>query len=409
MKYTAISILLFCVIIFSACEKSNPDPGPQDPAVINLTPKASEVIGYTNNFGIRLFQAVAQDEPDENLMISPLSAGVALTMLLNGCDGNTYSQIKELLSYDDLSTEEINGAYRSLTEQLLAADPKVQLALANAVWYRNGFVVKSPFVETMQTDFDARTESLDFSSPLALETINGWAADNTNGKINQVLDQISGDAMMFLMNALYFKGDWTWQFDPELTADGPFYLQDGTSITVPMMQGKINAKTFMGEGFAALELFYGRKNFSMVIVLPDDGLENWLENLEPSGWTSVTTGLDQESFLHEVMVTLPKFSFEYEKRLNDQLQALGMSDAFNPALADLSRIADAQLFVSFVKQNTFIDVNEEGTEAAAVTTIGVETTSVGEDQFDVDRPFVFAIREQTTNTLMFIGKVENPL
>ena len=409
MKYSAIPFLLFFVSIFFGCEKTNPDPSEQEPTTIELMPKAGEVIGYTNDFGIRLFAAVAQDEPSKNIMISPLSVGAALTMLLNGCDGNTYSQIKEMLGYGDLTPEEINVAYQSLTEQLLAADTKVQLALANAVWYRNGFVVKPSFVETMQTDFDARTEGLDFGSPSALETINGWAADNTNGRIEQVLDQISPEAVMFLMNALYFKGDWTWQFDPELTSYGPFYLQDGTTVTVPMMQGKINAKTYMGEGFAALELFYGRKNYSMVIILPDDGLDSWMENLQPADWSSVTSGLDQEAYLHEVMVKLPKFSFEYEKKLNEQLQALGMADAFIPGIADLSPISDAALFVNFVKQNTFIKVNEEGTEAAVVTTIGVELTSVGEDQFDVDRPFLFAIRERTTNTLMFIGKVENPL
>ena len=163
MKYSNLPLLLLLAFVFFSCEKTNPDPGEQEPTTIELTPKADEVIGYTNDFGIRLFRAVAQDEPDENMMISPLSAGVALTMLLNGCDGNTYTEIREMLNYGNLTSEEINASYRSLTEQLLAADTKVQLALANAVWYRNGFVVKPPFEETMQTDFAARTEGLDFS------------------------------------------------------------------------------------------------------------------------------------------------------------------------------------------------------------------------------------------------------
>jgi serpin B len=332
-------------------------------------------------------------------------------MLLNGCEGETYAQIRDMLGYDGMTADEINEAYQSLVSQLLAVDPQVELALANAVWYRNGFVVKPPYIDAMKTAFDARIEGLDFSQPSALETINQWASDNTNGKIPQVLDEISGDAVMFLMNALYFKGSWTQQFDENGTIEGPFYLDDGTEISTPMMHGDIPVKSTAGDGYFAFEMFYGRQNFSMVVIVPETNLEDFLQNMESETWETVTSELDSQIDPWEVPVVFPRFTFEYEKKLNEMLQSLGMTDAFNGALANLSGISDASLVVSFVKQNTFVEVNEDGTEAAAVTTIGIELTSAGDDPpipIVVNKPFIFAIREQTTNSLLFIGKVVNP-
>jgi serpin B len=261
----------------------------------------------------------------------------------------------------------------------------------------------------MQTNFDAHIQALDFASPLAPQTINQWAGDNTNGKITEVIDQISDDAVMFLMNALYFKGIWTDQFKTENTYNSPFTLDDGSVISIPTMHGLIQAKAVYEESYHALELFYGRKNFSMIIVVPNAGLSAFLQNATPTIWDGITIALDDQVYTTDIDVSLPKFTFEYEKQLKEQLKTLGMTDAFDPMLADLSKISDADLFVSFVKQNTFVEVNEEGTEAAAVTTVGVDLTSIGEQtQFFVDKPFVFAIREQTTNTLLFVGQVVNP-
>lgn len=403
--------LLFVALMFlscSACNKDQSDPI-LDPTQIKLSEKAAEVIHKSNDFGIDLFKAVAVEDSDVNLMISPLSASAALTMLMNGCDNETYEQIHEMLGYQGLSTNEINDAYNSLVNQLLAADATTQLALANALWYRNGFNVFPSYLETMNKAFDAHIEGLDFSSPSSLQTMNQWASDNTQGKIPKVLDEISLDAVMFLMNALYFKGVWTEQFKTENTYNSPFFLEDGSTANVPTMHGTIQANVIPAEGFKALELFYGRKNFSMVILLPDGGLSDFMEGLTPDIWEETTNALDAQSYHSDVFISLPKYSFEYEKTLNDQLKALGITDVFIADLADLSKISDEDLFVSFVKQNTFVEVNEEGTEAAAVTTIGIETTSIGNNsEFIVDKPFIFAIREQTTNTLLFIGQVMNP-
>lgn len=406
---TIIRLLFLTVMLSSsyACEKDKTNPD-LPPTKIELTLKAAEVIAYSNDFGVELFTKTAQAE-NENMMLSPLSASVALTLLLNGSDGETYNQIRDMLGYPpDFTNAEINEAYNSLVTQLLAADNKVQLSIANAIFYRQEFVVKNPFIEAMRNDFKAEVQSLDFSLPAAIATINKWASDNTNGKIPEVLDEIGADMVMFLMNALYFKGDWTNKFDKSKTTNRPFHLIDGSNIEVStMIHDELGAIPYYHGNFTALELPYGRRNFSMIIMLPENGLDNFYEDFTPEAWRDMTSALDNATEWRNFMVSLPKFSFEYDTLLNDQLQAMGMLDAFDEALADLSGISDANICVDFVKQNTFIDVNEEGTEAAAVTTIGIRETSMG-PMFVVDKPFAFAIRERTTNTLLFIGSVVDP-
>jgi serpin B len=340
-------------------------------------------------------------------MLSPLSASTALTMLLNGCDGETYSQVHQMLGYEGMTIDEINDSYQNLVKQLLEVDNDVQLALANAVWYRQDFIVKPPFLNTMDSSFAAHVEKLDFSLPSALTKINGWASENTNGKIPKVMDEISSDAVMFLMNALYFKGTWTQQFDKDQTSIRPFYPDNSSQMSVSTMYGKIPSKAYSTSDYKAIELTYGRTNFSMVIIVPVNNLAGFLDTFDNDDWQNLTAAFDENPDTYENEVYLPKFKFSYEKVLNDQLKSLGMVDAFDSGLADLSGISDNDIFVSFVKQNTFVDVNEEGTEAAAVTTIGIVETSMPLP-FEVNKSFVFAIRERTTNTLLFLGKVVNP-
>jgi serpin B len=378
-----------------------------NPVAINLPAQAHAVIQSNNTFGLELFTKVSADEPG-NLMLSPLSASAALTMLLNGCAGETFDELKATLAYpESMSISDINETYKQLVEQLLKADPKVQLGLANAIFHEQNFAVKQGFVNTLRQDFNALVQALDFSHPSALNTINGWANDNTNGRIPKVLDNISSDAVMFLMNALYFKGDWTKQFEKNNTSKLPFQLVTGSSVQVDMMQARIGSKSASSSKGTVLELPYGRTNFTMVLVLPSQSIDQLLENLSVDDWQEWMDQLAEQTEWREQLVHLPKFKFSNEKILNDQLKAMGMEQAFSSAQADLSGIADANIFVSFVKQDTFVEVNEEGTEAAAVTTIGVELTSAPAGFF-ANRPFLFAIRERTTNTLLFVGKVMNP-
>lgn len=407
MLRTAL-LLSLGLAVLAGCDAFGQEP-PTDPVAITLSPEAEAAVAQSNDFGVRLFDLTAADR-NENLMLSPLSASVALTMLLNGSDGDTYTQIRDMLGYTpDQDLDAINAGYQSLRRQLLEADPQVQLALANAVFYRDTFgpSIQPTFLEAMRTSFDAQIDGLDFGSPEALATINGWASDNTNGKIPKVLDELSPDLVMLLMNALYFKGDWTTQFKEDNTTARDFTLSDRTVAQVQTMNGDIEARYHEAEGYTAVELPYGRRNFSMIVAVPDAPLGEFVDELATGGWAELTTALGTEDTWRTVTVSLPRFKFENDERLNEPLQTLGMVDAFD-SRANLTRIANG-LLVDFVKQNTFVEVNEEGTEAAAVTTIGiVETSLPSYPIFVADRPFVFAIRERTTNTLLFIGQVTDP-
>ena len=304
--------------------------------------------------------------------------------------------MREMLSYPaDMTIAEINEAYKSLVSQLLTVDPKVTLTLANALFYRLGFPVKPSFSNVLANDFNAHVEGLDFDLPSSVNAINQWASDNTKGRIPKVIDEISAEAVMFLMNALYFKGDWTYQFKVSDTENRPFYLDGGGQISVPTMSGKIKTKGYFGSNFSTVELPYGRTNFSMVVIVPNETLSQFYPVFTPETWQEITDALDEQTHTSQIDIALPKFEFSYEKYLNEQLQAMGMIDAFEPHLADFSGITDWEIFISFVKQNTFVKVDEKGTEAAAVTTIGFEYVSLPPAIY-VNKPFIFAIRERTT-------------
>lgn len=407
MRPTKILFLFALPLVLLSCSKEEEAPN-LTPKHIQLTSKAPEVISSSNAFGIDLFTKVALEE-EGNLMLSPLSASAALTMVLNGCNENTFTQLKATLNYpENLTIGDINAAYKSLVNQLLVADPLVNLAIANAIFYRDNFSIKPPFLDTMSTAFGAHIEGLDFTLPSAITTINGWASDNTNGKIPEVISEISSDAVMFLMNALYFKGNWSSQFESSLTSQKPFYLSNGETVNVSTMQGEVLTKLSWNSIYTALELPYGQTNFTMVIIVPTESLSTFYQNFNSSLWSEISQSIDSQTEYKSLEVFLPRFTFSFEKFLNDQLQSMGMVDAFIPFTANFSGITDESIYISFVKQNTFIEVNEEGTEAAAVTTIGFEVTSLPQS-LEVNKPFIFAIRERTTNTILFIGQVENPL
>lgn len=410
---TKIAIFLFVWLVsMASCQSSNDsDMENREPKSFELPDYATEVLTSNNNFGVSLFAEVAT-KVQSNLMLSPLSASIALNMALNAADGNTYTQMRDMLGHSNLSSEEINALYKTLVEQLLTADDKVTLNLANALFYKNEFAINTSYKSTIKNDFMADVEGLDFNDVAkALSRINGWASDQTNGKIDQVLTDISGDAVMFLMNAIYFKGDWTQQFEKNDTQDMPFTLNNGENVDVPTMVGEIPLRRYFGNEFSAYELSYGRDNFVMDLILPNESLPELLSTFDAAMYNVMTATLDQQEDKVGYNVLLPKFTFSYEKKLNESLQALGMLDAFSATSADFSKLSDVPTFISFVKQNTFVDVNEEGTEAAAVTTIGFETTSAGGGIPTVhfDKPFLFVIRERTTNTLLFAGTVFNPL
>lgn len=347
----------------------------------------------------------AEEKADKNYFVSPLSLHVAMGMLLNGADGKTKEEIQTGLRVSsDLTTT--NGIYKDLIENLPNSDPKVTNTIANSVWYRNTFTVEKSFLDILKASFNAQTYAEDFNNTATVNKINNWASDNTNGKIKKVIEQIEPAHVMFLMNALYFKGDWKIPFKTENTQDANFAGTTGTK-SVKMMNMMEKVKYANRADYQAVELAYGGGNYAMTILLPNEKVNvgTVVNTLSGSEWKSLNTALQEQ----KVIVGLPKFTLEYETNLNKVLSNMGMPTMFSDA-ADLSKISApaGKLRVGFVKQNTFVSVDEKGTEAAAVTTIGIEVTSVPVyPEFICNRPFLFIISEKQSNTILFAGKIVN--
>lgn len=400
----------------AACQDpAGPEPEAAPETIEELPRQLSlveeEIIARSNAFAFDLLREVHADGPDDpgqpNIFLSPLSASMALGMTMNGAAGETFDSMRATLGFDGLDQAEINQSFRDLTTLLLSLDPRVELRIANSTWARKGFPFVSEFFETVQTWFDAEARELDFTDPASVDVINGWAADKTNGRIREVIKRINDEVILFLLNAIYFKGQWTDRFDPASTSKGPFTLADGTEIKVERMRGDPAIRYASLDDVTVGELPYGGKAFVMTIVLPRTGsVADLIASLDDATWNRWISAAGEFRTAH---VELPKFELEYAKRLNDPLIALGMGPAFDER-ADFSRLTHAGAHISFVKQNTYLKVDEEGTEAAAVTVVGVSVTSAGAKppELIVDRPFLVAIRERLSGAILFIGAIEDP-
>ncbi len=379
---------------------------------INLTDKAAKLVENGNEFGLELFQkVVAYEKEAGNIMVSPLSVSLALAMTYNGANGETKAAMERTLRLYGLSADDINESYKTLVEALKSLDKKVLLEIANAIYYRDDFTVEPAFISINQNYYDAAVSPLDFSAPGSVDVINGWVADKTHDKITRILDGISADQVMFLLNAVYFKGIWQKEFNSESTVEYPFYLENGEAKDVEMMCRLDTLDYLSNSLFKAIRLPYGKGNYNMYVFLPEEGktVNNIIEQLNKANWKAWMDGFRQTN---SVDIKLPKFKFKYEIKLNDILSDMGMGVAFSGA-ADFTGISKSGgLSIDYVKHKTFVDVNEEGTEAAAVTIVAIELTSVGNEPqkipFIVNKPFLFAITEKDTGAILFIGKVALP-
>jgi serpin B len=365
------------------------------------------LIESDNRFALKLFREINAESPGENLFISPLSVGMALGMTYNGARGETKAAMERTLELEGMTLEQINEAYRTLIDLLVNLDPRVQFDLANSIWYRQDVTVLPEFIDLNRTYFDAEVSALDFANPFSLQTINNWVNDNTQGKIDKIYDQLPANLVMMLLNAIYFKGDWTFQFDKSLTEDASFWLADGSQTTVKMMSQETERefRQSSNDMVAVIDLPYGGEAFSMTILLPHQGVavDEVAAMLDDATWQSWTAGLAEVS----TTVLMPRFTLEYEIKLNDVLTALGMGVAFTGGAADFSGIVPGGgIWIDEVKHKTFVDVNEEGTEAAAVTSVTLIESAAS--QFRIDRPFIFAIRENFSGTIVFMGTIVNP-
>jgi serine protease inhibitor len=413
---TAIGAMLFllgCTVVQQPEMRASAPATP--PATLAQTPVGEQVtvderlLTANAKFGFNLFQQLRQQEGNKNIFISPTSVAIALDLLLQGADGTTQQAMFKALELQGMSLEDLNSANRALHQALEKADPGVQLAIANSLWTREGISFKPEFLQTNQQYYDAKVSTLDFTRPEAPNTINTWVSENTNGKIKRMVDQINADAILFLLNAIYFKGDWTQPFDPEQTREKPFFLSDGTQKQHSLMSQGGEYRYSETEQFQAVSLPYGKeRHLSMYIFLPrpNSSLSAFSQQLTAENWQ---TWMQQFS-RRDGRIEIPRFKLEYEASLNDVLKALGMETIFDPTTANFSKMTDASVVVDEVKHKTFVEVNEEGTEAAAVTSIGVRVTSVPPPPFQmtVDRPFFFAIRDERTGTVLFMGSIVEP-
>jgi serpin B len=386
------------------------------PIIISLSDTEIQMNEGGNNSAMNLFSIIHErQDKDENIVFSPLSLNMALAMVWNGAGGETKQAIQETMGMNDYSPTEVNAYFKKLREAFVKTDPTVRLALANSIWYRLELPVKPAFINTNKTWYDVEVSKVDFTDSNTPTIINQWCSNHTGGLIKEMIQTIPQDAAMYLLNALYFKGDWADQcgFSRPATEDAPFTKEDGQGITVKMMQQNNTLGYYRDEYLALTALPYGNYAFSMVFVLPEHGVSfnDLLAQLKREGYWEQCL---QARSTCDVDLFIPRFKTEYEITLNEALIQSGMGIAFGEN-ADFSGISDWALLISKVKQKAYIEVNEEGTEAAAVTKIEImDVASVGPSPepekvtFRADRPFLFAIQENSTGTILFMGKIGNP-
>ncbi|HRF60520.1 MAG TPA: serpin family protein [Fimbriimonadaceae bacterium] len=363
-----------------------------------------------NQFGFEVFRQLHAGEPQRNLLTSPTSIAIALTMTYNGARGETRTAMAKTLGLGNLSTDAVNAGNKDLRAVLLGADPKVNLDVANSLWIRQGYEIEKPFLDLNRTYFDAKITNLDFASPNAAETINDWVSAATRTRIPKIVDEIRRDSVMFLINAVYFKGSWQEPFEKEATQDGDFYSPNG-KVTAKMMSQWGENRYAKGDGYQMVRLPYGDGRLGMTILLPDrrDGLSELIAKLDGVTWSDWTGKLRSKSG----RVRIPRWRSEFDVVLNDTLGALGMGIAFDPSKADFTGMrAGGEMYIGQVRHKTFVDVNEEGTEAAAVTSVEMKATSAPapEEPFDflADRPFLYTIDDSATGAILFVGILNSP-
>jgi serine protease inhibitor len=392
--------------MMGGCSVFNPKAGLAAP-VMELDGRLVEA---NNGFGFNLFHKLREKDEQENIFISPASVAAALAMTYNGAGGETRLAMSEALLLQGMSLEEINKAFADLKTILQNPDPKVQLAVANSLWARAGMAFNEDFLKRNRDYFGAKTTELDFNLPGAADEINGWVKEQTRGKIEKIVEPpIDPMTVLFLINAIYFKGDWSKPFDAKQTREIPFTLTGGTVKQHPVMFIEGDYRTLKTEQFQAVSLPYGKTGrVSMYIFLPneDSSLAEFYGELNRENWNSWISAFTERN----AEIGLPRFKFEYEASLNEALKALGMGEAFDAGAADFSGMRPAaDLYISDVRHKTFVEVNEEGTEAAAVTSVEMTLTSMPE-MFTLvaDRPFFFAIVDNQTGTILFMGSVLDP-
>lgn len=401
---------LVTVVTLGSCKKSDlSKPAVKAGNVLTMNAAEQQKAVTDNAFSLKLFNNLAlANSGGDNLFISPLSVSIAMAMTSNGANGQTLNAIDSAMGFSNFSQSQLNAYYNKLITQLPTLDPKTTLNIANSVWYRQGFSVLPQFISTDSSFYKAEVSALDFSSPSAVNTINNWVSDHTNGKIPTIINSIPSDERMYLINALYFKSTWQESFDPAKTQAASFYVKAGNTVQAQFMNGTVDVNSYYDTNVTVFELPYSGNSYSMVIVQPQTGktLTDIITGLDGTQWNTWMKALKPA----QAQVSLPKFAYSYNTSLNNALTAFGMGLAFSDG-ADFSKISSTGLKISDVKHKAYIAIDETGTEAAVVTSVGVTVTDapITAPNYNVNHPFIFAIRERNSGLIIFAGLVNNPL
>jgi serine protease inhibitor len=357
-------------------------------------------------FAFDIFRQINKEDKDANIFISPLSISTALSMAYQGAGGTTKDAMAKALGYSGISTEELNKSYRKLLNELKKADKKIDLNISNSIWIRDDVPVNDTFLKTNKKIFDAKAAAMDFSKDSTADTINKWISESTKGKIQKMIEPpIDSYVMMYLINAIYFKGQWQDKFDKDRTFSSVFNSGNGKKADIMMMSRTDCVEYASGGSYRAVRLPYGSGRTAMYVILPDENvpMDEFIEALEPDFWDELNSSLRKTD---DVILQIPRFKLEYGiKELKDSLSALGMGKAFSDD-ADFTGIRE-NVYISSVMHKAVIEVNEEGSEAAGVTSVEFQLTSALSEQikFIADRPFIFAIADHDTGTILFLGKL----
>jgi serine protease inhibitor len=406
--FIGIGILAFLNFVGTSCKKSMPQATDISKA-ISLPDNGAAVIQANDQFAFNFLHAGLQtDQAISNKLISPLSSYLALSMVYNGAASTTRDSIEHALSAENLSMDDLNKTCQALIHGLPSADNRVTLSIANSIWYNQNIQPIPSYLNLVQEDYLAKLSSLNFLDPQSVNIINEWVAANTNQKITKVLDNIAPSDLMYLINALYFKGSWKYAFDPSATSNNTFYTGGGNNLSTPFMQLHGGLDYFENDSLQMLQLPYGGGNFNMYVCLPNN-------NFSIPAFGAALNGAAFEYWksqlsLKDIQLSLPKFTYSYS--INDMQPALtlmGMGIAFSDQ-ADFSNMYTISAKISKSIHKTYIAVDEEGTEAAAVTTIGIiETVFMPPATVvKVNHPFYYIIQEKTSGAILFIGLVNDP-
>ena len=396
----AVGLILTVVGVTSRADDS-------ESGTVTRSPE-TRVVEAEQEFGFQLLHRLAQSRELENVMVSPFSIVLALAMTANGAAADTLKGMKEAIGVDQVSLDTVNRAYRGLIPQVTSVDREVRFQSANSIWYRQGMEFESSFLECNREFYGALVQPLDFADPAAADRINHWVSEATHDHVPTMIDKIDPLSAMFLLNAVYFKGWWQDAFDPDQTREAPFTRADGSTTSCQMM-GRTGSYRFVEtERFQAVELPYRDGRFTMVVVLPQKtwSLKELRHDVNSHWWARLLESLSNE----EGTLELPRCTLRCTFELNDALDALGMGVALAPG-ADFSRMyrGPDSLYISKVKHKTFMCIDEEGTEAAAATSVEMRCTAMPPSfAMRVDRPFLCCVRDTESGLILFAGQVTDP-